>query len=129
MQTENSQTKSKRMMPETRSASEDFLPIIKVTPNPNVIQSFSLRRESNICKQSTSLLVSRVSCLSPGARENFPAPLKIGQMVSRRLENDLQCLCSAVFFFQNAYLYRNECKRLAFPYLTFSLSLHPKKLK
>ena len=29
------------------------------------------------CKQLTSLVVSRVSCLSPWARQNFPAPQKI----------------------------------------------------
>ena len=38
---------------------------------------FLLRRVSNVCKQLPSLLVSRVSCLSPWARQNFPAALKI----------------------------------------------------
>ena len=32
----------------------------------------------------TSLLTSRVSCPSPWARQNFPAPLKIEQALSHR---------------------------------------------
>ena len=39
--------------------------------------SFSIRRVSDVCKQLTSLLVSRVSYLSPWTRQNFPAQLKI----------------------------------------------------
>ena len=51
-------------------------------PTPNVIRRFSLRLEKNVCKQLTSLLVSRVSCLSPWPRQNFPAALKIEQTLS-----------------------------------------------
>ena len=41
------------------------------------IRSFSLRRAGVVCKQLTSHLASRVSCLSPWVRQNFQAPLKI----------------------------------------------------
>ena len=42
-------------------------------PTSNVSQSFSIRRVSNVCKHLTSLLESRVSCLSP-KRQHFPGP-------------------------------------------------------
>ena len=42
-----------------------------------------LRRVKDVPKHLTSLLKSRVSCLSPWARQNFPAPLKIEQTLSR----------------------------------------------
>ena len=45
---------------------------------------FLLLRVSVICKQLTSLLVACVSCLSPWARQNFPAPLKIEQTLACR---------------------------------------------
>ena len=41
-------------------------------------------RVSNVCKQLMSLLVSRVSCLSSWASQNFPAPLKKEQTLSHR---------------------------------------------
>ena len=37
---------------------------------------FSLRSVSVVYKERSSLLASRVSCLSLWARQNFPAPLK-----------------------------------------------------
>ena len=55
-------------------------------PTPNVILRFSLLCVKNACMQMTSLLVSHVSCLSPWARQNFPAPLKIEQTMSHRYE-------------------------------------------
>ena len=43
-----------------------------------------LGQVKNVCKQLTSLLVSCMSCLSPWARHNFPALLKIEQTLSHR---------------------------------------------
>ena len=62
-------------MPETR-----FMASVDLTPNAS--QSFVVRRVSDVCKQLTSLLVPRVSCLSLWASLNFPAVLKIEQTVS-----------------------------------------------
>ena len=45
---------------------------------------FSSRRIRNVCKQLTSHIVSRVSCLSPWARQNFTAPLKLEQTLSHK---------------------------------------------
>ena len=93
----------------SRSASETddwlfFLPIIEKTiealkrmftiyvvwrPSPNVIRPFSLRRVKNVCKQLTSFLVSRVSCLSPWARQKFSALLKIERTLSHRWQKNL----------------------------------------
>ena len=54
-------------------------------PTPNVIRHFSLRRE-HVCEQLISLSVSCFSYLSPWARQNFSAPLKIEQTLSHRFE-------------------------------------------
>ena len=54
-----------------------FLKVFRcMTATPNVIRSFSIRRVSVVCKQLASLSSSRANCLSPWARQNFPAPLK-----------------------------------------------------
>ena len=45
-------------------------------PTPNVICSFSLLCVSNVCKQLASLLVSRVTCLIPWAKQIFSVQLK-----------------------------------------------------
>ena len=45
---------------------------------------FFVRRGSNACKQLTSLIVPRVSCLRPWERQNFPEPLKLEQTLSHR---------------------------------------------
>ena len=47
---------------------------------------FSLQSVKHVCKQLTSLLVSRVSCLSPTVRQSFSASLKIEQTLSHRSE-------------------------------------------
>ena len=64
-----------------------------LTPTPNVIRSFSLRRVSNVCKQLTSLLASCLSCLSPWARQNFPAPLKIEKKLCLIAKKMFECVC------------------------------------
>ena len=63
-----------------------FTIYVEWRPTPNVIRSFSVRRVSVVCKQLTSILVSRVSCLSPWIKQNFPALLKIEQTLSHRWE-------------------------------------------
>ena len=45
------------------------------------------KRLCDVCKQLMSLLVSSVSCLSPWARQYFPAPLKTEETMSHRYKN------------------------------------------
>ena len=45
---------------------------------------FRYGEKRKYCKQLKSFLTSRVSCLSPWTRQNFPAPLKVEQTLSFR---------------------------------------------
>ena len=55
----------------------------------------------------TSLLMSRVSCLSPWARQNFPAPLKTEEILSSISCNSIQFLVQYIFLFSFQYTSSN----------------------
>ena len=67
--------------------SESLYNLRYVKANSERHSEFSVWHVSVICKQLMSLLASCVSCLSPWARQNFPAPLRIEQTLEQTLSH------------------------------------------
>ena len=60
-------------------------------PTIKVIRRFSLRRVKNVCKQLTSIQVSRVSCLSPMGKTEFSSTAKNRANSVSALRNTSRC--------------------------------------